>query len=68
VVEESTTEAEAAVVTAPDGSDVPRRGTVLPSGWDKSIADDGDKFYFNETTGETQWDAPPGSVGGSSGK
>ena len=38
--EKSTTEAEAPVVTAPDGSDVPRRGTVLPGGWDKSIADD----------------------------
>jgi hypothetical protein len=44
-----------------------RSETVLPSGWGKDVAEDGDKYYFNENTGETTWDAPPGSVGGSSG-
>jgi|TARA_B110000208_G_scaffold166166_1_gene204869 hypothetical protein len=43
-----------------------RSETNLPSGWQKDIST-GDKYYFNENTGETAWDAPPGSTGGSSG-
>ena len=43
-----------------------RSETVLPSGWGKD-EHEGDKFYFNEKTGETAWEAPEGSSGGSTG-
>ena len=37
-----------------------RSDTVLPSGWFKDQSGP-DKYYYNEETGETLWDAPPGS-------
>jgi hypothetical protein len=43
-----------------------RNETQLPSGWAKD-GEGNDKYYYNEDTGETTWDAPPGSVGGSAG-
>jgi hypothetical protein len=43
-----------------------RNETQLPDGWGKDFAGE-EKYYFNEETGETLWDAPPGSVGGSAG-
>jgi hypothetical protein len=42
-----------------------RNSTQLPDGWDKLHDDDGNKYYADNNTGETSWDAPPGSVGGS---
>jgi hypothetical protein len=42
-----------------------RNETQLPSGWAKD-GEGNDKYYYNEDTGETTWDAPPGSVGGGS--
>merc|ERR1712028_312093 len=41
-----------------------RRGTILPGGWGKD-EHDGEKYYYNEKTGETTWDAPEGATGGS---
>ena len=35
--------------------------------WEKQFTEDGDKYYSNDQTGETGWDAPPGSTGGSTG-
>jgi hypothetical protein len=43
-----------------------RSETQLPHGWERDFSGS-DKYYFNEATGETTWDAPPGSKGGSSG-
>ena len=42
-----------------------RSDTNLPDGWSKDTTGP-DKYYYNEQ-GETSWDAPPGSTGGSSG-
>jgi fibro-slime domain-containing protein len=43
-----------------------RSETVLPSGWGKDYDGD-DKYYFNEHTGATSWEAPEGAFGGSTG-
>lgn len=42
-----------------------RSGTVLPAGWGKDVDGDGNHYYYHTTTGETAWDAPTGSTGGS---
>ena len=42
------------------GSNHVRSETELPDGWGKDMAGS-DKYYYNEETGETSWDAPPGS-------
>ena len=44
-----------------------RNSTQLPDGWDKHHDEEGNKYYADENSGETSWDAPPGSVGGSAG-
>ena len=31
-----------------------------PSPWKSATAADGQTYYYNEKTGETQWDKPPG--------
>ena len=43
-----------------------RNETDLPQGWNHETTDEGDKYYQHEN-GETAWEAPPGSVGGSAG-
>jgi hypothetical protein len=35
--------------------------------WEKQFTEEGDKYYSNDQTGETDWDAPQGSTGGSTG-
>ena len=40
---------------------------VAHAQWEKQFTEDGDKYYSNDQTGETGWDAPPGSTGGSTG-
>ena len=35
----------------------------LPAGWQELFTDDGTAYYFNEGTGETQWEAPSGGGG-----
>jgi len=30
----------------------------LPPGWEAFTADDGDEYYYNESTNETTWDRP----------
>lgn len=42
-----------------------RSGTVLPSGWGKDVDADGNQYYYHTSTGETAWEAPAGSTGGS---
>jgi len=42
-----------------------RNETILPAGWNKDESG-ADKFYYNED-GDTSWDAPEGSTGGSTG-
>ena len=42
-----------------------RTGTMLPEGWGKDVDAEGNKYYYDETTGETAWIAPEGSTGGS---
>ena len=44
-----------------------RSETQLPSGWSKDYTEEGDGYYVDESNGETSWDAPPGSTGGSTG-
>jgi hypothetical protein len=44
-----------------------RSETVLPSGWEHQMTPEGDKYYQEENTGETSWDPPEGSFGGSTG-
>ena len=33
----------------------------LPAGWFVAHAEDGEAYFYNETTGETLWDPPAGS-------
>ena len=33
----------------------------LPAGWFVAHAEDGEAYFYNETTGETSWDPPAGS-------
>jgi len=33
---------------------------MAPSGWKSATAADGQVYYYNEKTGETQWDKPAG--------
>merc|ERR1712166_1189521 len=47
------------------GGDHKRNSTQLPDGWEKH--EDENRYYAEEATGMTAWDAPPGSVGGSAG-
>ena len=35
-------------------------GQVNTSAWKTATAADGQLYYYNEVTGETQWDKPPG--------
>ena len=44
-----------------------RSETILPSNWEKDISDPTQKYYYNNATGETAWEAPEGSTGGSTG-
>ena len=44
-----------------------RNSTQLPPDWDKHKDDQGRKYYGNATTQESQWTAPEGSTGGSTG-
>jgi len=36
----------------------------LPPGWAATTDEGGQLYYYNETTGETQWDPPVSAVGG----
>ena len=49
------------------GGDHKRNSTQLPDGWEKHEDEEGNRYYAEEATGMTAWDAPPGSVGGSAG-
>jgi len=44
-----------------------RSNTVLPTGWEHQMTSEGDKYYQDVDTGETAWEAPEGSTGGSTG-
>ena len=44
-----------------------RSHTVMPSGWGKDVDGEGNKYYYDETSGDTSWVPPPGSTGGSAG-
>eukprot|EP00946_MAST-07B_sp_MAST-7B-sp1_P005394 g5394.t1 len=44
-----------------------RTQTQLPAGWSGEYTEAGEKYYVDENSGETSWDAPPGSTGGSTG-
>ena len=33
----------------------------LPADWFVAHAEDGEAYFYNETTGETSWDPPAGS-------
>ena len=44
-----------------------RSETVLPAGWEKEVDENGSKYYYDHSTGDMSWDAPPGATGGSSG-
>ena len=44
-----------------------RNATQLPNGWSGEYTEEGDKYYVNDHSGDTSWEAPPGSTGGSTG-
>jgi hypothetical protein len=44
-----------------------RSETILPSNWAKDVSDPSQKYYYNDSSGETAWVAPEGSTGGSTG-
>ena len=44
-----------------------RKSTKMPAGWDKLEDEEGNRYYAEQESGLTSWDAPPGSVGGSAG-
>jgi hypothetical protein len=44
-----------------------RNATQLPDGWSGEYTEEGDKYYVDNNSGDTSWEAPPGSTGGSTG-
>lgn len=36
---------------------------VSPSGWTQYLTDDGEAYYHNHATGQTQWEKPPDWTG-----
>jgi hypothetical protein len=44
-----------------------RNATQLPSGWSKDYTEEGDGYYVDDQSGETSWEPPAGSTGGSTG-
>ena len=42
-----------------------RDSTKLPPDWNKYNDDQGKRYYSNNNTQESSWDAPEGSTGGS---
>ena len=55
----------------PSGSVTPlrrkRTSTMLPEDWEKQCDEMGRRYYWNQQTNETQWEAPEGATGGSTG-
>ena len=45
-----------------------RNSTKLPPDWNKYNDDEGQRYYTNDKTQESSWDAPEGSTGGSTNK
>ena len=39
----------------------------VPAGWEELYTDDGTVYYYNSSTGETQWEMPSGGGGGGGG-
>ena len=46
-------------VAPPPPSSAPTDDVTLPPGWEKAYTDDGNPFFHNRETGETQWGPPP---------
>lgn len=40
------------------GNDQARGESELPAGWSSKLDENGDKYYINDSTGETSWDRP----------
>ena len=64
--EETSWERPATVATMANPMAHRRDETQLPTGWTKEWDAEGNKYYSHEE-GQSQWDPPEGSVGGSSG-
>ena len=45
-----------------------RNSTKLPLGWDKYNDDEGKRYYTNRLSGVSEWVAPEGATGGSTGR
>ena len=55
--------AAAAPAATEEAAPTTNDGSELPEGWSEQTTEDGERYYFNNSTGESSWDRPPSSPG-----
>ena len=55
----ATGEETAPTATADEDAGIVGDDAELPDGWSEQTTEDGDRYYFNESTGESSWERPP---------